>query len=152
MSPDKHGDCREWQEPYGSWEWSIHIKWDGYLVLLRPWQNKLCTPVWFLCSLLRGHQVERIRYRNLWRVYATKLGKWTRIRKYPSVQFESTLQWNISTAPWKCGRFSYNSWRISLKMTQNIHHEKNSLLLALFSAYRSPKLRLFSFIWMKFFF
>ena len=42
----------------------------------------------------------------------------------------------------------YNPWWISLK-TQNIHRDKNSLLLALFSAYRSPKQRLFmwSDIW-----
>ena len=45
----------------------------------------------------------------------------------------------------------YNPWRISPK-TQNIHRDKNSLLLALFSADRSSKLRLFSFIWMEFFF
>lgn len=138
-SPEKHRDCR-----------MVTTPWDGYLVLLRPRQNKLCIPVWFLCSLLRGHPWKNQIQKSL-KSLSHEIWEVNKNTEVPfcAVRVDIAMEHiNRSMKVWTI----YNPWWISLKMTQNIHRDKNSLLLALFSAYRSPKLRLFSFIWMEIFF
>ena len=137
-SPEKHWDCR-----------MVTTPWDGYLVLLRPRQKKLCIPVGFLCSLLRGHPWKNQIQKSL-KSLSHEIWEVNKNTEVPfcAVRVDIAMEHiNRSMKVWTI----YNPWRISPK-TQSIHRDKNSLLLVLFSAYRSAKLRLFSFIWIEFFF